>query len=149
MRWARNIVGVVAVGLLVLWAAAVFRMLSISNACTILTIGRDASCLQVCDPDVTGRRPVSMGFDKNRGPWWRAPAFTSYGFGWAVVVPHWFTNLIAWTAFIVLWRKTRRHPEGHCQACGYDLRENVSGTCPECGVAHGRNGGCDETARIE
>ncbi len=27
----------------------------------------------------------------------------------------------------------RRPPPGHCQACGYDLIGNVSGTCPECG----------------
>ncbi len=28
------------------------------------------------------------------------------------------------------WRRRRR---GRCVACGYDLRGNVSGTCPECG----------------
>jgi hypothetical protein len=27
----------------------------------------------------------------------------------------------------------RRHPPGHCQACGYNLTGNVSGVCPECG----------------
>ena len=32
------------------------------------------------------------------------------------------------------WDARRRHPEGHCQACGYDLTGNVSGTCPECGL---------------
>ena len=30
----------------------------------------------------------------------------------------------------------RRPPvlEGHCVSCGYDLRGNVSGRCPECGT---------------
>lgn len=28
-----------------------------------------------------------------------------------------------------------RQPAGHCQRCGYDLTGNVSGRCPECGVA--------------
>ena len=31
------------------------------------------------------------------------------------------------------WDARRRYPEGHCQACGYDLTGNVSGICPECG----------------
>lgn len=26
------------------------------------------------------------------------------------------------------------HKAGHCQKCGYNLTENVSGVCPECGV---------------
>ncbi|HNO76746.1 MAG TPA: hypothetical protein PKN33_01700 [Phycisphaerae bacterium] len=31
-------------------------------------------------------------------------------------------------------RKNRkRFPEGHCQSCGYDLKCNESGKCPECG----------------
>lgn len=28
----------------------------------------------------------------------------------------------------------RRWREGRCVACGYSLRGNVSGTCPECGT---------------
>jgi hypothetical protein len=27
----------------------------------------------------------------------------------------------------------RRHQEGHCPKCGYDLTGNVSGVCSECG----------------
>jgi len=27
----------------------------------------------------------------------------------------------------------RHYPPGHCQRCGYNLRGNVSGRCPECG----------------
>ena len=29
----------------------------------------------------------------------------------------------------------RRWPVGRCAACGYDLRGNASGVCPECGTA--------------
>ena len=32
------------------------------------------------------------------------------------------------------WRRRRRARAGECGACGYDLRGNVSGQCPECGV---------------
>gem|GEM_PF-1355434 len=54
---------------------------------------------------------------------------------WTVRLPHWLTNLIAWSLFFIVWRKSRKHPEGHCQGCGYNLANNQSGTCPECGAA--------------
>jgi len=47
-------------------------------------------------------------------------------------LPHWLTNLVSWSLFIILWRKSRKHPAGHCQSCGYDLTGNESGACPEC-----------------
>ncbi len=31
-------------------------------------------------------------------------------------------------------RMKRRHPSGHCQSCGYNLRGNTSGVCSECGT---------------
>lgn len=35
-------------------------------------------------------------------------------------------------------RSQKKPPLGHCQACGYDLRGNVSGVCPECGTRYDR-----------
>ena len=52
----------------------------------------------------------------------------------------WF--LLAWWMMVLYRRKSRgqilppwRHLPlpGHCRRCGYDLRGNVSGVCPECG----------------
>jgi len=44
--------------------------------------------------------------------------------------------------FVVLWRKSRREKRvefrrknGICVNCGYDLRGNTTGICPECGEA--------------
>jgi membrane protein implicated in regulation of membrane protease activity len=34
---------------------------------------------------------------------------------------------------MILWRRMKPRPPGHCQNCGYDLTGNVSGRCPECG----------------
>lgn len=48
------------------------------------------------------------------------------------VIPHWLMTAIAWTAFVILWRKARKPPVGHCQECGYNLTGNISGKCPEC-----------------
>jgi hypothetical protein len=36
------------------------------------------------------------------------------------------------------WVRRRRKAMGLCLRCGYDLRGNVSGTCPECGSSVGR-----------
>jgi hypothetical protein len=52
-----------------------------------------------------------------------------------VVIPLWtlFVPLAIPTA--ILWRLDRRPPLGHCHKCAYDLTGNVTGVCPECGVA--------------
>ena len=35
---------------------------------------------------------------------------------------------------IAVRRYTRKPPPGFCQNCGYNLRGNISGVCPECGT---------------
>lgn len=49
-----------------------------------------------------------------------------------LLIPHWLTNLVAWSIFFLLWRRSRKPPKGHCQQCGYNLSGNESGRCPEC-----------------
>ena len=41
--------------------------------------------------------------------------------------------LAAILSTVLAWHLDRRPLPGHCP-CGYDLRGNVSGVCPECGV---------------
>jgi hypothetical protein len=53
--------------------------------------------------------------------------------GWSF---HYFWGLTLFCLLPFIWavRKFRRHPSaGHCDGCGYDLRGNASGACPECG----------------
>ena len=59
--------------------------------------------------------------------------------------------IVAWvvvgSATLLLWagvahlrdadQDRRRAAENRCLACGYDLRGNVSGVCPECGTRTG------------
>lgn len=54
---------------------------------------------------------------------------------WDVGTPLWIPFLLTATptAFL-LWRDRRRIPPGHCLKCGYNLKGNVSGVCPECGT---------------
>lgn len=68
------------------------------------------------------------------------------GFGWlaapnirAVIIPFWFLTPMAGLACWLIFRNSkkrlrgRREQLGLCQVCGYDLRGNTSGICPECG----------------
>ncbi len=47
-------------------------------------------------------------------------------------IPLWLPALVCLIPGIWLWRRSRTHPKGCCQQCGYDLTGNVSGKCPEC-----------------
>jgi len=51
-------------------------------------------------------------------------------------IPTWFPFATG-IASVFFWRRSRRRPfapEGHCAACGYDLRASKD-RCPECGAA--------------
>ena len=56
-----------------------------------------------------------------------ALAYAGYGLGFACVLV--FRAMEGRQS-----RKVRRRRQGLCTECGYDLRGNVSGRCPECGV---------------
>jgi hypothetical protein len=55
----------------------------------------------------------------------------------SLTLPHWPVAALLGVAPLAwltgLWRDRRRHPPGHCRACGYDLR-GIAGRCPECGL---------------
>jgi hypothetical protein len=56
-----------------------------------------------------------------------------------LAVPHWFVvTLLAMAPVgwaVSAWRRRHLRRPGVCRSCGYDLRGNVSGVCPECGAA--------------
>lgn len=65
-----------------------------------------------------------------------APGLDGGNQRWVVVLPIGF--LTALLAFLILlaWIRTRRKfTKDLCLSCGYDLKGNVSGVCPECGTA--------------
>ena len=58
-----------------------------------------------------------------------------------VIIPLWIPILLVGIPMFLLWRRGRI-PLGHCSSCGYNLRGNVSGACPECGAK------CPPVARL-
>ena len=94
------------------------------------------------------RRATLFGPSPSSGPGWHAEWLTWFWFDWfndprgaAIFVPQAIVLLLlsaypAWwlarTARRILW-----HRRGGCPICGYDLRGNVSGICPECGTPLG------------
>jgi len=67
------------------------------------------------------------------GGTWLLPSYFRSLVGVSLIVPIWMLFLPAGCFTVWLWRRDRRPPKGHCQACGYNLTGNTSGICPECG----------------
>jgi hypothetical protein len=85
------------------------------------------------------RHPVP---DQQHGLRWENASFVSIGpqQTYWVRVPCWSILMLAavWPLGDVLrgpLRRRRRRHRGECEQCGYSLRGNVSGVCPECGTA--------------
>ena len=59
-----------------------------------------------------------------------------------VEVSHWLlacaTGLLPSFRAVLLFVRRRRRPDGHCRACGYDLRATPQ-RCPECGATRPLN----------
>jgi len=51
-----------------------------------------------------------------------------------VSIPIGWLTVAVMVLSVVIFRRIRRFPRGHCQACGYNLTNNATGTCPECGT---------------
>lgn len=152
MKWVRRIVAVLAWSSLLLWfVSGTYKSIAVDYGEYGILITRAEISLSWTGSKVFSLsqfRPkleISWG-ESAIGSWWGEFHTSSYAefasaFGkpskylydfWTVSIPQWFTNLITWSLFFILWRKNRKHPKGHCQSCGYDLRLNESGRCPEC-----------------
>jgi hypothetical protein len=69
--------------------------------------------------------------------WYWRPAWHRWVNEWLVIIPCWIPVLFLVLPTVILFYRDRRPSKGQCQACGYDLTGNESGTCPECGTSVG------------
>ncbi len=51
----------------------------------------------------------------------------------SVRIPTGIPFFLSTTITVLIFRRTRRYPSGHCEECNYNLTNNTTGTCPECG----------------
>lgn len=134
MKWARNIVGVVAIAVAVDWVVGelVNEWVVASHQVAVCTT-RSGLRLGVIVPPGNWYPTGVYIMHYPRAPFWSLPSFEAGRGWWQLSIPHWLLNLVAWSLFFALWRRARRYPEGRCQKCGYDSKGNESGVCPECG----------------
>jgi|GEM_PF-5681289 len=79
-------------------------------------------------PTFERRRPSKMcGYEQQQPQ----HAILTIPLGWPAVF---FTVLSVYVL-----HRIRCYPRGHCQACGYNLTNNTTGTCPECGTRDATN----------
>lgn len=81
-----------------------------------------------------GVRPhlmIAENTDSGRFWWWfddqRGGASPDF------IIPLWLFIAAAGSAAVLSWMRRAAPQSSGCEACGYDLRGNVSGRCPECG----------------
>jgi hypothetical protein len=78
-------------------------------------------------------RTWTLSQDATSPIWW--PKHWRDMMGEGLAIPIWIPLVCVAFPTVVLIVRGRRVSKGYCQACGYDLTGNESGTCPECGTA--------------
>lgn len=127
--------------LLIVWVGSGFAHVSVGGA-RPLDIGIQDGVFHCSWERPLNNRPFSRLYSYGRTvghrrwvQWfhvWTVP--TSGGTRTSVYVPIWFVAGLVGSPTVWLWLRDRRRAPGLCCKCGYDLRGNTSGVCPECGA---------------
>ncbi len=151
--WARRLLAVGAIGLLLLlplgWWKITFlewgRLRMGVEGWTLVIICNEVAQSTSGPPQETEVSiPLVLEFSCHRDVEW---FFTlgggmRYATGWYVLldIPTWAGILTAYPCIAAVREAVRRRRDRHgrCRSCGYDLTGNVSGRCPECGLAQER-----------
>lgn len=136
-RFARFVfrLGVALCVLIVAASAVSFRWAArVSGSKTFVSVNYGSLYVYVCPDELA---IWDMGITRTKGiliPWTTKTTFT-YGTGIVTgrTFPMWMFLLATLIPTAIAWRRLRRPLPGHCRQCGYNLKGNKSGTCPECG----------------
>jgi len=116
--------GIIAGG----WGVSLSREVGYAGRTLAVAIGRGTLGCVLSRPSATG---VWVDKLSTREVFW-LPSYDPNPSFQVLVIPLWIPLLIVAVPTTILWRRDRRPAPGHC-ACGYNLKGNVSGRCPECG----------------
>ncbi len=125
-RWLKWVGLVASTAVLVVWVLGYWYDVTYTGATWVVGFGR-------------GYTGAAWGPEFRPHGWSVEPAGELYAWPpvvWSrqhVMFPLWIPLALFALPSAYLWYRDRRPPAGHCQACGYNLTGNESGTCPECG----------------
>ncbi len=128
----------------VLWFASRWRWIVFQDQCTIALRSGTFACGGP-DSGVTYYIPHGWTLIDPGDPLWGAMLYEwtwwawrcDLGPNWCFIFPLWVPLVITLPFGIFALRRSRMRP-GYCATCGYDLKGNVSGVCPECGTTPAR-----------
>ncbi len=128
LKWA----GVAVCGLiLLLWAITFFWELVYFGTERIFLVGPGFFCLYPIPQDFRDLHGWAIMSGESSRTWWPIPWVRTA----ECDIPFSFLLLVTAIPTAILYRHDRRRPPpGHCQDCGYNLKGNESGICPECGT---------------
>ena len=126
-RWALATTGL----LTVVWVLSIFFVIRIPGGTWTARVGFGAFDFFTPATQPPGWRVSQFSARPPKA----IPSWGSLRGGWFMVVPLWpLIVSLAVAGAYSSWRR-RRPRTGHCVTCGYNLKGNVSGVCPECGTA--------------
>ncbi|MCA9254753.1 MAG: hypothetical protein KDA33_03910 [Phycisphaerales bacterium] len=130
MKLARNLFAVVGVFTLLAWGFGAFvNDTSIRGGSFIFLIGRPGIGIGVAEGS---RPPQGIHLLEPAGPFWIMPTISDRTFVKAVLIPHWLSNQMAWSAFYLLSCRIRRAAKRRCQNCGRPLNHAGDSCQPAC-----------------
>jgi hypothetical protein len=149
MKWRRRILvnGATMLSMVLLVASAIFWLRSYVRP-TVNTLGAEVPDLHTLlnTGEESHAAIIRKGTIAVYRYSWRDPVTRQFYLvspAPMLVIPYWvlaiITAALPIVRFGVWWRRWRRHPEGCCSACGYDLRATPQ-RCPECGTAAATTG---------
>ena len=136
IKWSATVLTVL---LLVVWVGSAWWVASFRLQPTVsLLVYAGEVLIDWQEPWSVIPASTSSDFARHSAPfsWWfdvyrvTAPSGTTFNF---VSIPIWVLVVLFATPTIWLWRGDWRKQPGLCIKCGYDLRANTTGICPECG----------------
>ncbi len=143
LKWVGSVACLAAVSV---WCYSFFNAVCAFNETSALYLGSgrvSVACTPIRAPGSASASSMFSDVRRLRGPLWQRlglelpeiqAAHIQGDFRLRLSLPLWVVVSLLVVPTVILWYRDRPPPKGHCRDCGYDLRGNESGVCPECGA---------------